>query len=503
MKKWFLHILFLAGLFGVLTTSCSQEDGLEPQASDETVQVMFTIALDGPSARSRATWGDNYDNNDTNDYDSAIGDDFDNYIDPDKFFVKLTLGTNTYDVKNIAYWQQPDPNKNIYEFVGEVEVNISQTTSYTDAKVMVYANMTPATTTGNETFATDYNTYPGTGVKYIPMWGVQTIPNLSLTPGARNMLPDIYLLRAMAKVEVIMKDTDPNHAISDIKLNRYNTMGYCLPKGWDKTTIAATTDLDLEEVLRPSTNIRDTNESFTESTVNGFKCYTVYVPDYLNIAPNSQTSVTPSTITVTIGGKNYDIKFKKYADGVATDVAYNIVRNHIYRYNITAVNDGAELELDLTVTPWSVNQSTVDYRNEASYSGDRGIVWNNNVEPTTNNGIVLNDDLQEVSFSFNLATPRGGRWYAELVKISGADGAFQFKDANNNLSQGIDGTIDGNSRTLTIVATQADADVTENNEFLLKIYVETPALEGTTPRRTDVTNLLGAYTIVQSKQMNN
>ena len=332
MKKWFLHILLLAGLFGVLTTSCSQEEGLE--LSDEKVQVMFTIALDDSSARSRATWGDNYDNNDTNDYDSAIGDDFDNYIDPDKFFVKLTLGTNTYDVKNIAYWQQPDPNKNIYEFVGEVEVNISQTTSYTDAKVMVYANMTPATTTGNETFATDYNTYPGTGVKYIPMWGVQTIPNLSLTPGARNMLPDIYLLRAMAKVEVIMKDTDPNHAISDIKLNRYNTMGYCLPKGWDKTTIAATTDLDLEEVLRPSTNIRDTNESFTESTVNGFKCYTIYVPDYLNIAPNSQTSVTPSTITVTIGDKDYDIEFKKYANGSATDDAYNIVRNHIYEFVI-------------------------------------------------------------------------------------------------------------------------------------------------------------------------
>ena len=371
MKKWFLHILLLAGLFGVLTTSCSQEEGLE--LSDEKVQVMFTIALDDSSARSRATWGDNYDNNDTNDYDSAIGDDFDNYIDPDKFFVKLTLTneknqTNTYDVKNIAYWQQPDPNKNIYEFVGEVEVNISQTTSYTDAKVMVYANMTPATTTGNETFATDYNTYPGTGVKYIPMWGVQTIPNLSLTPGARNMLPDIYLLRAMAKVEVIMKDTDPNHAISDIKLNRYNTMGYCLPKGWDKTTIAATTDLDLEEVLRPSTNIRDTNESFTESTVNGFKCYTIYVPDYLNIAPNSQTSVTPSTITVTIGDKDYDIEFKKYADGAATDVAYNIVRNHIYRYTITAVNTAVDvpLTLEYMVMDWTrINNGTLTFGGES------------------------------------------------------------------------------------------------------------------------------------------
>ena len=360
MKKWFLHILFLAGLFGVLTTSCSQEDGLESMASDEKVQVVFTVALDDPSARSRATWGDNYDNNDTNDYDSAIGDDFDNYIDPDKFFVKLTLTdaenkTTTYDVQNIAYWQQSNSNKNIYEFVGEVEVNISQTTSYPKAKVMVYANMTPATTTGNETFAVDYSANPGTGVKYIPMWGVQTISNLSLTPGARNMLPDIYLLRAMAKVEVIMKDTDPNHAISKIKLNRYNTMGYCLPKGWDKTTIAATTDLDLEEVLRPSTNIRDTNESFTESTVNGFKCYTIYVPDYLNIAPNSQTSVTPSTITVTIGGKNYDIKFKKYANGSATDDAYNIVRNHIYRYTITAVNTAVDvpLTLEYMVMDWN------------------------------------------------------------------------------------------------------------------------------------------------------
>ena len=29
MKKWFLHILLLAGLFGVLTTSCSQEEFLE------------------------------------------------------------------------------------------------------------------------------------------------------------------------------------------------------------------------------------------------------------------------------------------------------------------------------------------------------------------------------------------------------------------------------------------------------------------------------------------
>ena len=376
MKKWFLHILFLAGLFGVLTTSCSQEDGLE--LSDEKVQVMFTIALDDSSARSRATWGDNYDNNDTNDYDSAIGDDFDNYIDPDKFFVKLTLGTNTYDVKNIAYWQQPDPNKNIYEFVGEVEVNISQTTLYTNAKVMVYANMIPATEEkdkGKETFATNYDTYPGTGVKYIPMWGVQTISNLSLTPGARNMLPDIYLLRAMAKVEVIMANNE--YEISNIKLNGCNNTGICLPTGWEDAT--TTSGLDLEGVFRPRPSfIAETlKDCFTESTVNGFQCFTIYVPEYRNIAPDSQTSVTPSTITVTIGDKDYDIEFKKYADGAATDVAYNIVRNHIYRYTITAVNTSKPIEefiITYMVTDWNeITDLDLDFGYGSGDAFDEGL----------------------------------------------------------------------------------------------------------------------------------
>ena len=61
MKKWFLHILLLAGLFGVLTTSCSQEEGLE--LSDEKVQISFTLAMDG-APLSRATW-DSYSPSET------------------------------------------------------------------------------------------------------------------------------------------------------------------------------------------------------------------------------------------------------------------------------------------------------------------------------------------------------------------------------------------------------------------------------------------------------
>ena len=435
MKKWFLHILLLAGLFGMLTTSCSQEEGLEPQASDEKVQVVFTIALDGPSsARSRATWGDTYD--------SAIGNDFDNYIDPDKFFVKLTLGNTTYDVKNIAYWQQ-NSNKNIYEFVGEVEVPISATTIYTSAKVMVYANMTPDATTGNETFNANYSTYPGRGVEYIPMWGVQTMSNLSLTPGARNRLPDIYLLRAMAKVEVIMANED--YEISNIKLNGYNNTGYCLPTGWNAATTTTTTGLDLDGVFRPlSSYIGEAAKScFTESTTaNGYQCFEIYVPEYRNIPSDNQTTITTSTITVTVDGKDYDIKFKNYSNGSATGNAYNIVRNHIYRFNITAVKTG--MEFTLSVAPWTDVTESFNYQSELSYNEG---TWTN-ISKRTGNTIELKTSSDSNAnttgeYNFQINTPLTIEWMAVLEDPSMK---FQFDMANTSG----EGTAAGNAVQRTV-----------------------------------------------------
>ena len=125
MKNWFLHILLLAGLFGVLTTSCSQEEGLEPQVTKEKVQVSFSIELDTPTARSRANnkWGDNYDDNANNNYLSDSGNSFENAINPNQFHVEIKMideeGVNveTYSVQKISIF--PSTNNNIYNFVGE------------------------------------------------------------------------------------------------------------------------------------------------------------------------------------------------------------------------------------------------------------------------------------------------------------------------------------------------------------------------------------------------
>jgi len=352
MKKWFLHILLLAGLFGTLTTSCSQEDeGFEKVLSGkkkEKVTVYFTLALDETSARSRATWGDNLDNDPNNNYEEQIGDNFDNRINPDQFYVELRIGNAPYEVSDIIYWQT---GTNVYEFVGEVEVDANATANPQTAKVMVYANMSP----DQETFTANYaqeKGYPNTGVEYIPMLGVQTIQNLSLTPGTRNDLGTIYLLRSMAKVEVIMANSE--FEISAINIRGYNNMGKCIPNGWDN--VAMTTNLDLEGVFNPMpTYVDDQKPAFKESTTeDGFKCYTVYVPEYRNIAPNAQTNVTPSTIAVTIGDKTYDIEFKKYVNGEATEEAYNIIRNHLYRFRITNVVNDVPVGITVSVKAWDI-----------------------------------------------------------------------------------------------------------------------------------------------------
>ena len=396
----------------MLTTSCSQEEDLDSQASDKKVQVVFTIALDGQSARSRATWGSEYDNN--------IGNDFDNQINPDQLFVKLTLTdanntATTYDVRNIAYWQEGGINE--YKFVGEVPVTLSSTATYTSAKIVVYANVDNV----SEAFTTNYSTNPGTGVKYIPMWGVKTITSFSLTPGSMTDLGasnPICLLRSMAKVEVIMANND--YEISSIQLNRYNTTGNCLPTGATEATTTSALVLEQEGVFNPVTSLGQVNNTFAESTTSGgYKCYTLYVPEYDNLT----TPTNASTITVTIDGKNYDIEFKNYSNGAATGSAYNIVRNHIYRFNITAVKSG--LNLTLSVAPWNDLSIVHEYGKNLSYStgswSNYSAIDGNTIEMKA--GSSATDNTTTAVYSFSVNTPKTIEWMAVLEDPAGK---FQF-----------------------------------------------------------------------------
>ena len=493
-----------------------------------TVRIQFSLDMDETRAAADETWGTTINTNGNR----VIGNDYENKIDLGRLQVFLFDANGRYMGEVGGLTLNPSNSSfNTYTFTGEVTVKgvdvtigrngVKKLEGYTIMVTANYEGYINGNLAVTQNYIFDYiaenyrpiiNGSTTTYGSYIPMWGMlkTDIPLHEDRATASNAASQtsnavkIYMLRSMAKIEVNMLAGD--FKLTGAKLNKHNNKGYILPNKNQGTknsyfTYNSTSEFLTSSSANPYTSTDGELPLYSEIAD---KKYVIYVPEYANTNGDLeiQLTITDASGVVLQKEGGYKIIHGNYSEGKPVDDGTTpVVRNHYYQYNINKVENGVDAEITLTVTPWRVNQSTVDYRNEVSVTQE--ISWNNDVTPTSNRSIVLSDDLNEVSFSFNLATPRGGRWYAELVKISGADGAFQFKDANNNLSQSIEGTIDGNLRTLTIVATQADGNVTENNEYLLKIYVEAPALEGTTPRQADVTNLLGAYTIVQSKQMNN
>ena len=475
MKKWILHILLFAGLFGMLTTSCCQEvDDPTLAPENRKAQVFFTIALDSPSAASRGTWGDNLDDTTSNDYASALGTDFDNYINPHLFHVQLVVGSTTYDVDNIVYW--PTSDKNVYEFIGDVEVEATST----DVKVMVFANM-EKDNNGNliTTFSDDAD--------YIPMFGVQTA-SLSLIPGNRTVLPEpIYLLRAMAKVEVEL--TADGYTLESLKLNRYNTQGNCLPQNWNEVenTKALTHD-----------GLNCFNPNATATAELPFTVENKHLIFYLPEVSNTKDNELAMEVSLKKGDKPINLKtpylyFRNYnAAGSAEGTPYNVVRNHWYKYSITAVKDNGQLNLELTVKPWNLEQKELHYKTEGG--AKQPITWNNvGAQPNSQNEVLLGgNNPSSATFSFELSTPTGATWYASLVPVRGDENAFSFSN-DSQVTTTVSGAVGQASGDITIYATKT-SDIQTNNEARLEIIVVTD------DRTINVTDLLGGeYKIMQAK----
>ena len=350
MKKWFLHILLLAGLFGVLTTSCSQEED-DPTQESRKAQVVFTLALDGQSSGSRGTW-EEYSPSD-------IGEGIDNRINPNQFHVQIVVEgkPNPYTVSNILTLPKGD---NVYEFMGEVSVEASAT----NAKIMVYANMDSPTT---PTFGTNYTTTNPYGVQYIPMWGVQTV-NLSLSPGTRTTLTEpIYLLRAMAKVEINL--TAEGYTLEGVTLNRYNPTGYNLPYGAAVVENTKKLHYDNENPLSFNPCTTTGGEDLDFNVNNNHLVF--YLPEVANSADENELVMTLSlkkgTETVTLQAPY--LYFRQYTDGKAEGATpFDVVRNHWYKYNITAINTSIEVEMGIyyQVMEWTpINNGSLTFGGES------------------------------------------------------------------------------------------------------------------------------------------
>lgn len=307
-----------------------------------TAQVAFTLKLDKAQPATRTTWGDNYPNKPGTDYENRI----------DQLQVVLYSEDNTaYPLHNL--WQETSATQDgqdTYTFVGSIDTNNDDSPRAGKYKIMVFANCTDLTDNeddlGNLAYTYTYNNSPA-----IPMWGVTTA-ELTLAPGERQELTDgIDLLRAVAKVEVKLNDAvaQEGFTLTGVTISTANQQGYCLPAGY--ADVQNTKELDREE--GSPTSFHPIQSSATTSnlafTNDGNGTYTLYLPEYDN-------GTNAATLAVTVADEDnqpetYTLEFKHYTNGQPTGEAYNIVRNHLYRYTITKIDNG-QLTVQHRVMPW-------------------------------------------------------------------------------------------------------------------------------------------------------
>ncbi|MDE5975148.1 MAG: hypothetical protein K2G69_01225 [Muribaculaceae bacterium] len=235
------------------------------------------------------------------------------------------------------------------------------------------------------------------GFAAIPMWGVCPVDLSSAKPGSYTLInptTPCALLRAMAKVEVrlALKGTPQENTdvrLLSVEMNRVNNRGNVTPGKWDE--ISATTVLKLEDTMRENTDNQATGTTDTDGTVlsnpyvnqkvrvdkEGNQYISFYIPEISNVkqAITEGSNLAKDALELTINykiGENGQVKsnhlyFTPYSGGgPAKDASgayqigdWNVIRNHIYEYKITGVQD-SKITVEARVKDWQYHKSSVD-----------------------------------------------------------------------------------------------------------------------------------------------
>lgn len=323
-------------LLCVAMTACSDDDGVDAIAKND-VRVAFTMMVaDATSTRATNEGWDEYD-------PKQPGIDDENMINTDDLRIAICdgMGNIIGDVETITVTPMSDPSGTKYAITG-VWKNAKDDIARAK-KIMIVANSNAAKLSTIALPDLTYNIDTETR-KYIPMWGVASLPALTLGTQT-DMTEQIYLLRAMAKVRVGMRSDMESYgySIGSMHINNYNTQGYCLPKNYKSAN--KTQDIRFDNSL----NVIDSREASIGLTDGK----ATYIPEY----DNTSTGATPSTITVDLNrnGKHegtYTLKFRNYdTDGKPTGTPYDIQRNHYYTFLI--YKEDGKIIVSLHVRKWN------------------------------------------------------------------------------------------------------------------------------------------------------
>lgn len=205
-------------------------------------------------------------------------------------------------------------------------------------------------TDGNETNPTSVALDPDAD-RLMPFYGVHQYDNVTFKPGVATILSEpVTLLRAMAKVEVILQTDDYfDLSFSSLKINRYNAKGYCAPKDVFHQDSYDHNGSWTDDYTRTLHLVGDQNDSEAKELSlrrvrrwdEGGKRYekwTAYLPEYRNTGTDDAYSSIKARFD-NVQAEPYTIFFANYDSSGQADNSngnrLNIERNNIYRFTVT------------------------------------------------------------------------------------------------------------------------------------------------------------------------
>lgn len=362
----YIHSVWLAVLLGIVTTSCTQ-DSVNFVSADEA--RMLSIGFNVPTSRTIN--------------ETEPGNYYENYIDWSDYriyFFDYTANTYIATFKPNSIESRSGSDNTLYEAVGEIPEALIENGQLKNFKIVVLANW-PVSAYPNDDVLTvgktsiDAICNAPTAIfncltdfelnenNLIPFYGVQEYTNemLSSTPGnpaTFQLMPNVELMRAMAKVEVIFDPNIPEDSndqwsdltLSEVKIHRYNSTGYCAPTGVDERK-----DYPDDQDNPPLHLVNDANDTEERSRDFHYESeknkWVAYLPEYSNQGQDDYSYITLKFNHQLAGDESYKIYFAKYQEGGNTPSKSDIdlIRNNIYRF--TVQKDG--FRLFLTVSDWA------------------------------------------------------------------------------------------------------------------------------------------------------
>lgn len=413
----------ICAIAGVALVACSADEGHRPDAS-KPHSIDFVLAIDAPGT-TRAEWGDTEPTDE-------MGTGFENRILPASLRVAVYSADNRLigEVEQLDYWPITDDGSR-YQFHGKVPATLVEDASNStvpEYKFMVYANASEGDNASIVYTVDDINIDNGA----IPMWGIKQVNISELLNNRVQQLGTISLLRAVAKIEVLVDDSLTDVAITSTTLNYHNREGYVLPTGWDNTT--STEALDRDGAFRGLRSLSTSPLALTE--VEAGRKFIAYIPEYENtLFADYEAKLTVDVLNNGTAMSFPDaLEFKSYVGGRPTGEVANIVRNTIYRFRITSVASGS-IVLNYEVADWqrSDNWEWVQHFDYPNYhnpvlpdSATRDGDTSNDIYPDTptmhytapnQRGSIA---TEEGAFScwFQMVSPTGQMWLPTLRSAS-------------------------------------------------------------------------------------